>query len=178
MAKQVALLRGINVGRAKRLAMADLRAAVEDLGFRDVRSLLNSGNVVFEAGRSRAAANAPRISAAVLARTGVACKVIVLAADEFNDIIAANPLLDVAEDAQRLLVIVLGPDAPLAHLYAMLERDWSPEHIAAGPRTAYLWCATGILQSRAAGALHAGLADHATTRNWATLLKIKALLDQ
>ena len=45
--RQVALIRGINVGRAKRVAMADLRALVEGLGYRDVDTLLNSGNVVF-----------------------------------------------------------------------------------------------------------------------------------
>jgi len=47
MARQVALLRGINVGRAKRVAMADLRTLVESLGYREVSTLLNSGNVVF-----------------------------------------------------------------------------------------------------------------------------------
>ena len=63
--RQVALLRGINVGRAKRVAMADLRALVEDLGYCDVRTLLNSGNVVFTAARAapgtlRAATRGPR----------------------------------------------------------------------------------------------------------------------
>lgn len=47
----VALVRGINVGRAKRVAMADLRALVERLGYRDVRTVLNSGNVIFGAPR-------------------------------------------------------------------------------------------------------------------------------
>jgi uncharacterized protein (DUF1697 family) len=51
-ATHVALLRGINVGKAKRVAMADLRALLEELGYADVRTLLNSGNVVFTAPRA------------------------------------------------------------------------------------------------------------------------------
>ena len=53
--KQVVLIRGINVGRAKRVAMADLRSLVEDLGYKDVRTLLNSGNVIFTASGSTVA---------------------------------------------------------------------------------------------------------------------------
>src|SRR5262245_54107358 len=48
----IALLRGINVGRAKRISMAELKALFEALGFRNVRTLLNSGNVVFDPGRN------------------------------------------------------------------------------------------------------------------------------
>lgn len=59
--RHVALIRGINVGRAKRVAMADLRALVEDLGYGDVRTLLNSGNVVFTSARRPPAKAAARI---------------------------------------------------------------------------------------------------------------------
>src|SRR4051794_32869155 len=66
--RQVALIRGINVGKAKRVAMADLRAALEDLGYTDVRTLLNSGNVVFTAGVApgKAAASIEKVLAGEL----------------------------------------------------------------------------------------------------------------
>ena len=64
----VALLRGINVGSAKRIAMADLRALVEGLGFRDVRTLLNSGNIIFSAPKNRRDDAAARIEKAMSAK--------------------------------------------------------------------------------------------------------------
>ena len=65
MSTYVALLRGINVGKAKRIAMADLRALLEDLGHTDVVTLLNSGNVVFRSGRKIPAKIAAEIAAAI-----------------------------------------------------------------------------------------------------------------
>ena len=65
----VALLRGINVGKAKRIAMADLRALVESLGYSDVRTLLNSGNIVFVATAAKARNATVRIAEAARPRT-------------------------------------------------------------------------------------------------------------
>src|SRR5262245_44497169 len=105
--RQVALLRGINVGRAKRVAMADLRALVEGLGYTDVRTLLNSGNVVFTAARGTPAQAAARIEKALTADLGVSARVTVLTAQELADAVAENPLLKVADNDSRLLVAVL-----------------------------------------------------------------------
>jgi uncharacterized protein (DUF1697 family) len=103
----VALMRGINVGRAKRIAMANLRALVEDLGYNDVRTLLNSGNVVFAAPDLARADAAARIEAALTARLGVSARVTLLAAAELAAAVRDNPLLDVAGDPSRLLVAFL-----------------------------------------------------------------------
>ena len=65
MPRRVAFLRGINVGRAKRIAMADLRSLFSDLGYADVGTLLNSGNVVFSAGSTRADRHSARIERAI-----------------------------------------------------------------------------------------------------------------
>ena len=80
--KLVALIRGINVGRAKRVAMADLRSLVEDLGYSNVCTLLNSGNVVFTALGGSAVNLAPGIEEALVTKLGVSAKVIVLTAAE------------------------------------------------------------------------------------------------
>ena len=71
MKRYIALLRGINVGKAKRVPMADLRALMEDLGLAGVRTLLNSGNAVFDAKGGSAASLAKRLRAAILDKTGV-----------------------------------------------------------------------------------------------------------
>jgi uncharacterized protein (DUF1697 family) len=177
--KYVAFLRGINVGRAKRVAMADLRAGVESLGYDGVRTLLNSGNVVFTApgaGTRVADDAASRIEEMLAARVGVASRVTVLTAAELADVVAANPLLDVAHDPSRLLVAILNDRTHRPRLAPLLEQDWAPDVLAAGERVAYLWCCEGILENRLAEALGRVLRDAVTSRNWATILKLHALL--
>ena len=173
--RQVALLRGINVGKAKRVAMADLRALVEGLGYGDVRTLLNSGNVVFSAAETPAAA-ASRIENAVATRLGVSARVTALTLAELAAVIAENPLLGVADDPSRLLVAVLNNSADRAKLEPLLAREWTPDVLAVGGRVAYLWCGGGILESRMAAAVGKVLGDAATSRNWATVLKLHALM--
>lgn len=173
----IALLRGINVGRAKRVAMADLRALVEGLGYGNVSTLLNSGNVVFTV-PSKTAKTSPakRIEQALDAQLNVASRVLVLSAAELAVIVAENPLEKVATDPSRLFVAVLFDAASLAKLTPLTKQDWGRDRLALGTRAAYLWCAEGMTESRLAKAANRILSDAATTRNWATILKLEALM--
>lgn len=172
--RAVALFRGINVGRAKRVAMADLRALFEDLGYTGVRTLLNSGNVVFAtSGRVPRTAGA-RIEEAVAARLGVESRVVVVRARELADVVAENPLADEARDPSRHLVVFLADPADRERLLPLATRSWAPESLALGSRSAYLWSPDGVLASRALVELQRALGDRMTTRNWATVLKLNA----
>ena len=173
-ATHFALIRGINVGKAKRVAMADLKAAVEGLGYRDVRTLLNSGNVVFSAG-ARPVTAASRIEKALVEHTGVSARVTVLTADELVAAVGENPLLPVA-DPTRLLVAVFNTPADRSRAEPLLTQDWTPERLALGPQVAYLWCPDGLLASRLPEAVGRALGDDVTSRNWATMLKLHALV--
>jgi uncharacterized protein (DUF1697 family) len=171
----IALLRGINVGRAKRVAMADLRALVSDLGYGEVRSLLNSGNVIFTTTAATGVKAAARIEEALASKLEVASRVTVVTAAELGGIVADNPLLSVANDHSRLLVAVLSDPKDQAKLVPLLELDWDPDSLAVSSRAAYMWCAGGILESRLAQAVGRALGSAATTRNWATILKLHEL---
>jgi uncharacterized protein (DUF1697 family) len=173
--RQVALIRGINVGRAKRVAMADLRAQVEALGYRDVRTLLNSGNVVFTALGVAPSETAARIEEVLAERLRVPARVTVLTAAELAAAVAGNPLLAVAADPSRLLVSVLTNPVDRPRLEPLADQDWAPEVLALGARVAYLWCPEGILASRLPEAVGRALGDAVTTRNWATMTKLHAL---
>ena len=174
-ARHVALIRGINVGRAKRVAMADLRALVERLGYSEVRTLLNSGNVVFTT-RGAVSGNAgARIEEGLASKLGVSARVIVLSARELATVVTDNPLLDVADDPSRLLVAVLADPAHRSWLKPLVQQDWAPEALAVGARVAYLWCPNGMMASRLAEAVGRVLRDGVTTRNWATMTKLHAL---
>jgi uncharacterized protein (DUF1697 family) len=170
--RQVALLRGINVGRAKRVAMAELRALVEDLGYGDVRTLLNSGNVVFTTPGKAPGGAAARIEQALAGRLGVSSRVTVLSAAELAAAVAGNPLLAVADHPSRLFVAFLADPADRRRLEPLVKQDWTPEALALGPRVAYLWCPAGQIESPLAEQVNRALGDAVTTRNWATVTKL------
>lgn len=176
--RHVALLRGINVGRAKRVAMADLRKLVEGLGYTDVRTLLNSGNVVFTVRGAVKGEHGRRIEKAIEARLGVSSRVTVLDAKEVEAIIADNPLLKIAKDPSRLFITVLSDASHRKRLETIAKQSWSPDALGIGKRVAYLWCTEGQMGSRLADAVIKELRDDQTTRNWATMLKIRALMNE
>jgi uncharacterized protein (DUF1697 family) len=174
--RYIALLRGINAGRANRVAMADLRALLAELGYSGVRSLLNSGNVVFDADETDTAEAAGRIEAGLYARLHVPAQVIVLSAAELAAVVAGNPLGGIASDPSRLMVAFHRGSVDPRALERLLQQDWSPEALAIGEHAVYLWCPAGFIKSRLAQAAARALADSlTTTRNWATVLKLDAL---
>jgi uncharacterized protein (DUF1697 family) len=174
--RYIALIRGINVGRAKRVAMADLRKLIEDLGYRDVRSVLNSGNIVFAADGVEPAAAA--IEEQMVLKLGVAARVMVLSREELATVLAENTLLAQASDHARLMVFILGDAAMRTALAPLCERAWGSEALALGQRAAYVWCPEGVLASAAASALGKQLGDTTTSRNWNTLCKLYALCNE
>lgn len=179
MGTHIALLRGINVGKAKRIAMADLRTLFESLGFERVRTLLNSGNVVFDVpGRAKKDPQTtigPTIRAAIEKQLGVSSRVTVISATELDTMIANNPLLDVARDHSKMLVSVLSSATDRAQLKALAARKWGSESLAVGDRVAYTWCPKGVLDGEVNKAVAKALGDAVTSRNWATMLKLQAL---
>jgi uncharacterized protein (DUF1697 family) len=176
MPRFVALFRGINVGKAKRIAMVDLRALLTTLGYGNVQTLLNSGNAVFDSTGTSSHKHATRIRSAVTKTLGVDALVVVKSARDMAQVVTNNPLAGQALDPSRLLVALTPDSDALAALAPLGHGDWGHETLHIGQHAAYLWCADGILQSTAAVALMKGLADNGTTRNWATIEKIHAML--
>jgi uncharacterized protein (DUF1697 family) len=172
----VALLRGVNVGRGNRVPMAEFREILTSLGYEDVRTLLNSGNAVFASSGRSSAAHAAAIGRALDAALGVRVAVVVKSMREFAVIEAGNPFAGLALDHSRLLVAVTSRAEDLPPLGALSALAQPPERFALGRHAAYLWCATGILQSKAALSLLGKAGRSCTTRNWATVLKLGALL--
>ena len=177
MTTYIALLRGINVGKAKRIAMADLRALLEDLGYTDVGTLLNSGNVVFKAGKGVPKKLAADISAAIATHLGIEVPVIVVSAKELALIVRENPFAS-ADDPSRLLVAFVAEVGTLSAMSAIEPHVVAPEQFHVGTHAAYLHCASGILESKAAEALLGKAGKAANTRNWATVQKLRALVEK
>jgi uncharacterized protein (DUF1697 family) len=176
MPRYVALFRGINVGKAKRIAMADLRARLAKLGFSEIQTLLNSGNAVFTGADEAPQALAARLRVAVAKKLGVDALVIIKSAKEIAGIMTGNALAKVATDHSKLLVAMTHDAAALADLKSMAKAEWGAEQVHVGKHAAYVWCANGILESKAAVGMLKKLDKTGTTRNWATLTRIHTLL--
>ena len=172
----IALLRGVNVGGAKRVPMADFRELLADLGYTDVVTLLNSGNAVFRAAKGAPASHAGRIAAALASELHVEAPVVVKSAAELDAIVADNPIAVRPEHHSRFLVAFTQDRRSLAGLADLEPLVRKPERFALGRQAAYLLCANGILQSKAGEALLGKLGRAATTRNLATTLKLQALV--
>jgi uncharacterized protein (DUF1697 family) len=155
--------------------MADLRSLVEELGYANVSTLLNSGNVVFEVSRPNANKIASVIEAAIQSTFGFSVSVVVLTATDLNAIIQANPLLGVATDPSKHLVAFVTQASVLGKAKALLATSWEPDALALGTKAAYLWCANGIIESKLMQEFARLAGDAATTRNWATVLKLQAI---
>lgn len=176
MQRFVALLRGVNVGKAKRVPMAELRALLSGLGHSNVATLLNSGNAVFQATAGTPAEHAAQISDAIAAKLGIEVPVIVKSEKELSAIVSENAWAIDAQAHSRLLVAFVQDPSALPALAGIEALVVPPERFMVGNHAAYLHCAAGILESKAGAALVAKAGKAATTRNWATVLKLHALV--
>lgn len=176
MSRFVVLLRGVNVGKGKRVPMAAFRQLLERLGYSDVRSLLNSGNAVFTSTGRSGTKHAAAIAGGIEAAFGFTTPVIVKTAAEVEAIIRGSPIVPGEAEHSRLLVAFGPTEAALQALLPLVPMARAPERLVVTSRAAYLYCPGGILQSMVGEAMLGKAGRGVTTRNWATLLKIQAAL--
>ncbi len=172
MARYVALLRGVNLGPKRRVPMAELRALLEELGYEDVRTLLQSGNVGVSSGKSAKAVR-EELEAAIADRFGVETDVVLRTRKELEALVAANPLGDVADDPKRLQVWFLSGKPKAAAAKALAAADVAPEQLVVAGKEIHVWHAGGIQRSPASKAIEqAELGVIGTARNWNTVEKL------
>ena len=177
----IALIRGINVGGHKKIAMADLREMFESLGFSNVKSLLQSGNLIFDGGGRRTGAAAERaLEEAARQRLPLDADFFVRTAAEWNAIVAANPFAREAKVDPGRLVLMCLKDAPdKAAITALQSAIVGPEVLRANGRQLYIVFPEGQGRSRLTTALiERTLRTRGTGRNWNTVLKLHALVAQ
>lgn len=174
----VALLRGVNVGKGSKVPMADLRAALQELGHGAVKTLLNSGNAVFTSKSRGPSKLAQGIAAVVRERFGVVTPVIVKSASEFATIVNDNPIVPPESEHSRFLVAFAMDPAQLQKLSDLLPLLRTGERLVITDHAAYLHCAGGILESKAGKAMLGKAGQNVTTRNWRTVLKLSSMLGE
>jgi len=177
--RYVALLRGVNnAGKGARVAMADLRRLFERLGFEEVRTLLNSGNVVFSATTRRRGEILVQIKNALASNLGVSMPIVVLTADEVAAVVRDNPFAHRIANPSHLLIVVPSVPSGVEPLRSLLKERWAPEALGLGTRAAYLWCARGVPKSPLWAAVERSLGREGTARNIATMTKLMDLVER
>jgi uncharacterized protein (DUF1697 family) len=172
------LLRGINLGPRNRIAMPALRSALSSDGLQDVRTYVQSGNIVLST-------DAPpeklgrHVRELIAQQFGLDIAVIVRTRDELAEVVGRNPLGDVAKDPKRYQVSFLESELEPASLERLAALAAPSESLAAIGRELYAWHPEGVARSKLWAAL-AGprLGVTATARNWTTVTQLLALADQ
>jgi uncharacterized protein (DUF1697 family) len=171
MPSHVALLRGINVGGRARVAMADLREVVASLGYEDVATYVQSGNVVFTAEAPDAAA----LEAAIAKRLDVSPAVVVLSREELEQVVADNPWPDERDGKHLHVVFTAGePDADVVAAAQEKAAGGDEARIVGG--TLYMHTPNGLGRSKLAAELSRRGPKDGTARNWTTVSKLLAML--
>jgi uncharacterized protein (DUF1697 family) len=177
--RQVALLRGINVGGHRGIAMSRLREAVVDAGYPDAETYLRSGNVVFTSPGRAPEVAAREITAAIESAFGAEVTVLVRDRDDLAAVIEANPLpAAAAEDPAKYFVVFLAAPPRSSALADLDQSRYAPDEFRVAGRELYLWCPNGAGRTKLTNTFlekKAGVA--ATTRNWRTVLTLLAMAD-
>ncbi|HEV2309550.1 MAG TPA: DUF1697 domain-containing protein [Acidimicrobiia bacterium] len=173
--RYAALLRGVNVGGKNRLAMPALRSAVEGLGFDDVATYVQSGNVVFRAPSQPEASLVRALERMIRGTFRLEVTVLVRTAAQLARIEKENPYLAQRRDPATLHVTFLAA-RPSAAARGELPRGLGPDELAVRGREVYLWCPNGYGRTKLTNAwFEQRLGTPATTRNWRTVVTLRGL---
>jgi uncharacterized protein (DUF1697 family) len=178
MARLVALLRGINVGGRKKVPMARLREVLEAAGFEDVKTYVQSGNVVLSAPRRSPAKIGREIEAAIEAEFGFDVAVVMRTRDELAALVEDDPLGDVATNPTYRVVVFLAEKLDRSRLADVDPDAFSLEAFELRDREIVMWAPEGQRDSRIVKTLtekRTGVVG--TARNWRTVEKLLAMAD-
>ena len=177
MARLIALLRAVNVG-GRKLPMAELRELCGELGWEEVETYIQSGNVVFRA-KSGAATLEAKLEKAIGARFDLDVPVIVRTAAQWAGYAQANPFPHVARDEPNRLQLLVSKAPPKADAAAILiERARAGESVRAAGGVLWFHYPEGVGTSKLTPALvDKACGSPSTARNWRTVVKLKEMAE-
>jgi len=178
MARQIVLLRGINLGSRNRIAVPELRDVLASAGFENVRSYLQSGNIVLSAKGSPEEV-ARECERQIADHFGLDIPVVTRTRAQLANVVRLDPLADVAVDPKRYQVSFMTGKLA-AEVVRSLEAAAVPsEQFVVAGREVYAWHPEGVARSRLWTLLAGrGLGVTATARNWTTVTNLLALADE
>jgi uncharacterized protein (DUF1697 family) len=165
----IALIRGINVGGSNKLPMNDLKQLFEQHSCAEVRTYIQSGNVVFRSTDATAGRVAKQVTAAVAKARGFAPRLLVLSRTELERAAAGNPFPEADDHPQSVHLFFLAQPATAADLHAMNALKGATERFVLKGRVLYLHTPDGFGSSKLAARAERLLGVDATARNWRTV---------
>jgi len=174
MARHVVLLRGINIGSRNRVSMPKLREALEEAGFTDVQTYLQSGNIVVES-RAKPETVRKKVEQLIEQRFGLEIAVVVRTRAELAAVVKRNPHGKVATNPKAYQVTFLEQRLPAKTVRELEQAAADDERVVVSGREVYAWHPQTIARSKLWSKLAGqGLGVTATSRNWTT---VEALLE-
>jgi uncharacterized protein (DUF1697 family) len=171
----VALLRGINLGARNKVPMAELRRLLEEDGYGDVRTYIQSGNVLFTTKASSRDALARRLERTVEDAFGVSSRVVLRTFEEIVGVASSHPFGD---DGSKTHVAFLGQKPRAADVRALEQLEIAPDRFELAGSDVYLHYPNGVQGSQLSGAvLERHLRVPATVRNWRTVTRLAEMAE-
>ena len=173
----IAMLRGINVSGQKTIKMERLRASLASLGFSDVKTYIQSGNVVFKAATPSTSSLEKKIAGKIFEDFGFAVPVAIRTPEELGAVLKNNPLLKLPSlEEARLHISFLSGSAPKTAAEILKPLAAKSERFAVCGREIYLYCPDGYGETKLSNsAIEKKLSVQATTRNWKTVNTLFAM---
>ncbi|NPD46146.1 MULTISPECIES: DUF1697 domain-containing protein [unclassified Lentimicrobium] len=177
MTTYISILRGINVGGHRKIIMAELRKMYEQLGFSQVKSYIQSGNVVYESNQKMSSTELEKLLENSIKETfGHEVPVLIRTSEEWEMAIKANPFLNEESNTDKLFITFLS-ESPSPELKEELSSmDFSPDQLKIIDKCVYLYCERKYHETKMTHSLiERKLKVKATARNWKTIMKLKEL---
>lgn len=174
--RYIALLRGINVTGKNMIKMETLRATFESLGFANVASYINSGNIAFDTKKSAETKLVAKIEQAIESDFGLRVSVMIRDQGHIDDVLANNPFIDRYETPQQMNVLFLRDEITVEKQNEILALQSDKEFLAIRGREIYLLLLCGFPESLLGrGLIERRLKIPITVRNWRTVEKLAVL---
>lgn len=174
MKTKIAILRGINVGGKRKILMADLKELMKTLGYQNIQTYIQSGNLIFKADdKHQNKEIAHEIESAVLRKFDFEVPVIVLSAEEIENAVAKNPFYKADADINKLHLTFLNEVPNKEKLEQAETLDYAPDQFKIIGQNAFIFCEGSYHKSKLTNDFfEKKLKVKATTRNWKTVLKL------
>lgn len=170
MTRHIVLLRGINVGGHRKVAMADLRSLLSGLGYTDVATYIQSGNAVLTADEADPGAVGAVVRKAVHDQLGLDVPVMVRTVDQLRAVVAVNPLT--VEDPSVSMVLFCSESVDTAALTSLDPATHPRERIAVTPTEVFTHHERGVREARLPAVVARHCPGEVTARNWRTVLRL------
>jgi uncharacterized protein (DUF1697 family) len=174
MTTYIALLRGINVGGQKKMLMKELRSVLAKFDFKDVRTYIQSGNIIFDSPESNTDILEYKIKSAIFQGFGIQVPVLVKSGKELEEIYDRNPFTDQNDiKDNNIYFVILKEKASPTHIQGLEKESYVNERFVVTENCVYLACGKGYGNAKLNNnLLERKLKVEATTRNYRTLQKL------